>query len=75
VTAVRGLEPKYKDYVKFTIVDMTEKPDSKAEVKGFDLGTHGLVALNAAGEKVDSLPGHNFGQREIVNMIEVVRDL
>lgn len=37
-----------------------------AEIDGFDIGSHGLVALAADSTVRGKIPGHQFGQSEIL---------
>lgn len=37
----------------------------EAEIDGFDIGSHGLVALSAEAHVLGKIPGHQFGLREI----------
>ena len=64
-------EGQYEGKVKFTIVK-EDAPDFKAAVAEHELGTHGLVAFDADGNKKASLPGHNFGRAEVEEVIAQV---
>ena len=59
---------KYDDQVTFTIVP-AEEDGFAADIQDYDLGTHGLVALDASGEARATLPGHKFGKTEIEEAI------
>ena len=66
---MRGLEEEYRGKVQFTVLSAASL-DAKAEIKEYELGSHGLVALSAAGEKVHTIPGHEFGRDEIVEAVQ-----
>lgn len=62
--AVRELSKSHSDRVRFRIV--LRKGDAvKKEIEGFDIGTHGLIALDADDNPVDKIPGHDFAAPEI----------
>lgn len=42
-----------------------ESDAQRAEIAGYELGTHGLVVLDAAGKVMSKIPGHDFGKTEI----------
>lgn len=75
VAAVRELETdeQYKDKVQFTLVPHT-KEGFDAEVASFNIGSHGLVGINAEGKTVAEIEGHEFGKDEIVAAIDKVLD-
>ena len=59
------LQPQYEGRARFTILPMEETNRRKDELQRYGLGSHGLVVLDAAGEPVAALPGHEFGKAEI----------
>lgn len=61
-------DTKYKGKVQFTIVPPT-KEGFKEEVAAFDMGSHGLVALDPEGKTVTKLPGHEFKKADIEKAI------
>jgi hypothetical protein len=63
--AVRELEPSYQGRVRLEVVEVTTQA-VKDEVARYDVGSHGLVALDATGAVVGKIPGHAFGKDQIV---------
>ena len=70
VAAVSELEQEYGEQVDFVVVSPEETKARKAEVTGYGLGSHGLVAFAADGSVRARLPGHEFGRDEIVAATE-----
>jgi len=66
---VSELREEYEGQVVFTIVQ-PEVTTASGEPQVYELGTHGLVGLDAEGQSVATVPGHNFGREEIVEVIE-----
>ncbi len=62
------LQTEYADQVTFTIVDPAVTNES-GDVEAYELETHGLVAFDAEGNVVHTIPGHKFGRDEIVEAI------
>ena len=71
MAAVGELEKEYGDRVTFVVVDGSELPQRKDELKLYQLTSrgHGLVAFNSAGEVVMTIAGHQFGRAEIETAI------
>jgi hypothetical protein len=66
-TAVRGLKLEYGDKVRLQVVPRTRGDKAmEAEIDGFDIGSHGLVAISAEAQVLGKIPGHQFGQAEIL---------
>jgi hypothetical protein len=70
VAAVGELEVEYEGRVRFEIVSAAETAARAAEIAQYELGSHGLVAFDAAGVERAHIPGHEFGRKEIVAAIE-----
>ena len=65
VAAVRELEAEYEGQFKFEIIPPEETLKRAEELGLYDLGSHGLVVLDAEGKELAHLPGHQFGRAEI----------
>ncbi|MGQ0613984.1 MAG: hypothetical protein ACT4PV_09635 [Planctomycetaceae bacterium] len=65
------LEKEYAGRARFNVLLATGREE---EIKRFELGSHGLVGFDAAGEAKVKLPGHNFGRDEIVAAIGKLLD-
>ena len=70
--AVRKLEREgsYKGEVRFEVIAVEDR--HKAEIKPFDIGSHGLVGLDSEGRAKVKIPSHNFGRTEIIAKIETL---
>ena len=64
-------EKTYAGKVQFTIVPST-KEGFVTEVKGFDIGSHGLVGFDPQGRVATKITGHEFGKAEIVAAIKTL---
>jgi hypothetical protein len=69
---VRELEIEYEGRVRFEIVAPEDTAKRAAELQQYDLGSHGLVGLDADGVEKAHVPGHQFGREEILAAIEAV---
>jgi hypothetical protein len=69
VAAVSELEKEYEGRITFTIIDPAAT-ESSGDVEVYELETHGLVGFDSDGQKVNTIPGHQFGRDEIVVAIE-----
>lgn len=49
-----------------------ETAAQRQEIADFELGDHGLVALDAAGQVSGKIPGHQFGRDQIVEQVKKV---
>lgn len=67
---MRELQAEYEGQVRFVIVSAEDTATKAEEIAGYELGSHGLVAFDTDGVPQASLPGHNFGRKEIVAAIE-----
>ena len=56
--------------MRFEVLDVQDR--HKAEIKSFDIGSHGLVGLDLAGQAKVKIPGHKFGRAEIIAKIEAL---
>jgi len=67
VAAVSELRNAYAEKVDFVIVPAAETARRQDEIQRFNLTArkHGLVALDASGEPVLTIAGHNFGRAEL----------
>jgi hypothetical protein len=64
---VRELEKEYEGRVRFEIVPVYGR---EQEVRGFDLGNHGLVGFDAGGNARVFLRGHQYGRAEVAAKVE-----
>ena len=72
VAAVGELEQEYEGKVRFNVVSAEDTAELGHEIEEYELGSHGLVAFSATGEVKAGIPGHQFGRKEIVDVIEQV---
>jgi len=63
------LSPSYEGKVKFEVIDVSTQ-EHKDAIKGYDLGTHGLVGLSPDGNLKVKIPGHEFGKDEITAKVK-----
>ena len=69
---MRELETEYEGRVRVVIVSGEETATRAEEIEAYELGSHGLVVLDADGVRRAHLPGHDYGRAEIVVAIETV---
>lgn len=70
---MRELETEYEGKVAFRVENVnTEAGQAALERHAWGDKRHGLVVLDAAGEPVDHLPGHDYGKDEIRAKVEAV---
>lgn len=61
---MRELETEHEGQITFSIVQ-TAGQEAESGVEAYDVGNHGLVVFDAAGEVVKTIPGHNFKREEL----------
>ncbi|MEC7583641.1 MAG: hypothetical protein VYE77_04930 [Planctomycetota bacterium] len=66
---VNGLEKEYGSQLDFEIVDY-KKGDSPERIKKYDLGVHGMVITDQAGNRIWSESGHKQTRPGIVKGIK-----
>lgn len=68
------LEQEYGDRVEFNVMpaEVTAASPELMSSFGFDDLKHGLVAFNAQGEAVETLPGHNYDKYRIEAAIQTI---
>jgi len=71
VAAVSELEREYEGKLRFSVLSM-ESPGAAEVAEKHELGSHGMVALSATGDELGTIPGHDFGREEIVELIGTV---
>ena len=70
MAAVGELEKEYAGQVEFEIVSAEETAKRGPEIERYGLGSHGLVGFASNGRVAATLPGHQYGRQEIVEVIE-----
>ena len=63
------MSPNYEGKVKFEVINVSTQ-EHKDEIKGYDIGNHGLVGLSSEGNLKVKIPGHEFGKDEITAKID-----
>ena len=68
------LEPEYEGRIQFVLIPAAETAKRQGEIEefGFTDQKHGLVGFTSDGDPIVKIPGHNFGEAEIVAAIDTL---